>query len=157
MPKDAFICYETTTGLGYAKHLKEALRKMGKTAFVAEEDINRGERWQEIIDEAIRECKYFIVIITFPALKSEEVEREINLAQSFNRSIIPCKEGQVYRSWLSYLPIINELQQIEFEDKDELANKVLSEILKRETVKITIESVPSGADVYINGRKVGRT
>jgi hypothetical protein len=122
MPKHAFICYETTTGLGYAKHLKGALRNMGKTAFVADEDINKGEIWQEIIDEAIKDCKYFIAIVTFPALKSEEVEREINLAQSFNRAIIPCKKKQVYRSWLSYLPIINELLQIEFEDKDELAN-----------------------------------
>ena len=157
MPKDAFICYETTTGLGYAKHLKEALRKMGKTAFVADEDINKGEILQEIIDETIKECKYFIAIVTYPALKSEEVKREINLAQSFNRAIIPCKNKQVDRSSLSHLPIINELLQIDFEDKDELVNKVISEIFKRETVKITIESDPSGADVYINGRKVGRT
>ena len=28
MSKEIFICYETTTGLGYAIHLKEAPRKM---------------------------------------------------------------------------------------------------------------------------------
>jgi len=156
MNKKVFICYETTTGLGYAKHLREALRKMDRPAFVADEDIKKGEMWREIIDEAIKECKYFIVIVIFPALKSEEVEREINRAQSFKKTIIPCKEKQVYRSWLSYLPVISELHQIEFEDKNELANKVISEILKRETVKITIKSVPPGADVYINGRKIGR-
>lgn len=157
MNKDVFICYETTTGLGYAKHLGEALRKMDRSAFIADEDIKKGEVWQEIVDETIKECKYFIVIVTFPALKSEEVEREINLAQSFSRTIIPCMKKQVYRSWLSDLPVISDLNQIEFEDNEELANKVISEILKRETAKITFESVPSGADVYINGRKVGRT
>jgi len=90
------------------------------------------------------------------------VKREIDLVQNFNKNlkqkkiIIPCKEKEVYRSWLSKLPVISELQQIEFENKEDLARKVISEILKRETVKITIESVTS-ADVYVNGRKVGRT
>jgi hypothetical protein len=142
--KSIFICYETLTGLDYAKHLKKALKKIGRSAFVADEDI------------------YFLVIVTFAALESEEVKREINLVQKFNKNlkqkkiIIPCKEKEVYRSWLSKLPVISELQQIEFENKEDLARKVISEILKRETVKVTIESVPS-ADVYINGRKVGRT
>ena len=27
MNKDVFICYETTTGLSYAKHLRKALKK----------------------------------------------------------------------------------------------------------------------------------
>jgi FlaA1/EpsC-like NDP-sugar epimerase len=150
--KSIFICYETLTGLDYAKHLKKALKKIGRSAFVADEDI----------DKTIKECKYFLVIVTFAALESEEVKREINLVQKFNKNlkqkkiIIPCKEKEVYRSWLSKLPVISELQQIEFENKEDLARKVISEILKRETVKVTIESVPS-ADVYINGRKVGRT
>lgn len=81
-----FICYETTTGLSYAKHLKEALSRM-KTmlAFVAEEDIKKGEPQREIIDEAIKECTYFLVIITYPALNSEEVEREITRALSLKK------------------------------------------------------------------------
>jgi hypothetical protein len=160
MSKKVFICYETTTGLDYAKHLKEALEKTDRSAFVADEDIKKGEAWQEVIDEAIKASKYFIVIVTSPALDSKEVEREITLADrllSLKGNIIPCKEKSVYRSWLSKLPIINELQQINFESKEELARTVISEILGRETAKITFESAPSGADVYINGRKVGRT
>ena len=160
MSKKVFICYETTTGLDYAKHLKEALEKTDRSAFVADEDIKKGEAWQEVIDEAIKASKYFIVIVTSPALDSKEVEREITLADSLPRlkgNIIPCKEKSVYRSWLSKLPIINELQQINFEGKEELARNVISGILGRETTKITFKSVPSGADVYVNGRKIGRT
>ena len=156
MSKSIFICYETLTGLDYAKHLKKALKKIGRSAFVADEDIKKGEPEREDIDKTIKECKYFIVIVASAALEPEEVKREINLAQNFGRTIIPCKEKKVSRSWLSKLPVISELQQIEFENKEDLARKVISEILKRETVKVTIESVP-GADVYINGRKVGRT
>lgn len=158
MSKRVFICYETTTGLDYAKHIKEALEKTDRSTFVADEDIKKGEAWREVIDEAIKACKYFIVIVTFQALESKEVEREIKLADSLPRlkgNIIPCKEKSIYRSWLSKLPLICELQQINFESKEELARNVISEILKRETAKITFESVPSGADVYINGRKVG--
>ena len=160
MTNKVFICYETTTGLDYAKHLKEALEKTDRSAFVADEDIKKGEAGQEVIDEAIGACKYFVVIVTFPALDSKEVKREIELADSLPRlkgNIIPCKEKSVYRSWLSKSPIISELQQIDFENKEELARKVISEIYHRETTKITFISDPPGADVYINGRKIGRT
>lgn len=160
MSKKVFICYETTTGLDYAKHLKKALGKTDRSAFVADEDIKKGEAGQEVIDEAIGACKYFIVIVTFPALDSEEVEREIKLAGSLlslKGNIIPCKEKSVFRSWLSKLPIISELQQINFGSEEELARNVISGILGKETAKITFKSVPSGADVYVNGRKIGRT
>ena len=135
MSKSIFICYETTTGLDYAKHLKKALEKIGKSAFVAVEDIKKGEPGREDIDKTITECKYFIVIVTVAAPESEEVKREIDLAQKFDKTIIPCKEKENSRSWLSKLPVISELQQIEFENKEDLARKVISEILKRETVK----------------------
>ena len=135
MNKDIFICYETTTGLDYAKHLKKALEKIGQSAFVAVEDIKKGEPGREDIDKTITECKYFIVIVTVAAPESEEVKREIDLAQKFDKTIIPCKEKEDSRSWLSKLPVISELQQIEFENKEDLARKVISEILKRETVK----------------------
>jgi len=160
--KSIFICYETLTGVDYANHLKKAFKKIGRSAFVADEDIKKGEPEREDIDKTLKECKYFIVIVTFAALESEEVKREINLVQNFNKNlkqkkiIIPCKEKEVYRSWLSKLPVISELQQIEFENKEDLARRVISDIFKRETVNVTIKSVP-GADVYVNGRKIRHT
>lgn len=152
MSKEIFVCYETTTGLSYAIYLKEALRRMGKSAFVADEDIKKGEAWQEVIDKAIEQCKYFVVIITFPALESKEVKGEINFAQSFDRTIIPCKKKEVYTSRLSKLPIISGLQRIEFKNEDELANMVISEIFKREH-EVTFK-VPAGADLYVDGYKI---
>jgi 5,10-methylene-tetrahydrofolate dehydrogenase/methenyl tetrahydrofolate cyclohydrolase len=148
---NTFICYETTTGLGYAKNLRDALTRMHMSAFVAKEDIKKGEQPQEIIDEAIKGCEYFLVIITYPAINSEDVKREVTLADSLNKVIIPCKEKNVDRSWLSELPVISELQQIDFENREELANDVISEIKERETlkaiergaIKATFESIPS--------------
>jgi hypothetical protein len=135
-----FVCYETTTGLSYANHLREALSRMeNMSAFVAEEDIKKGEPQQEIIDETIKGCNYFLVIITYPALNSEEVEREITLVQSLNKVIMPCKEKNVDRSWLSELPVISKLQQIDFENKEELANKVIHAIIEKESIKAIFE------------------
>jgi|LGVF01.1.fsa_nt_gb hypothetical protein len=161
MTNKVFICYETTTGLDYAKHLKEALEKTDRSAFVAKEDIKKGEEGQKVIDEAIGACKYFVVIVTLLALDfSREVKREIVLADSLphlKRNIISCKEKSVDMSELYKLARISELQQIDFESKEELARKVITEIHGRETAKITFISDPPGADVYINGRKIGRT
>lgn len=135
-----FVCYETTTGLSYAKHLREALSRMkNMSAFVAKEDIKEGEPPQETIDDAINGCNYLLVIITFPALNSEEVERELTLAQSLNKVIMPCKEKNVDRSWLSELPVISKIQQIDFENKYELANKVIHAIIEKEYIKAIFE------------------
>jgi hypothetical protein len=160
MTNKVFICYETTTGLDYAKHLKEALEKNDRLAFVAEEDIKKGEEGQKVIDETIRTCKYFIVIVTLLALDSREVKREIVLADSLphlKRNIISCKEKSVDMSELYKLARISKLQQIDFESKEELARKVITEIHGRETASVTLITYPPGVDVYINGSNIGRT
>ncbi len=143
--KEVFICYETTTGLDYAKHVKESLKKINQSAFVAPEDIGKGEPWRKAIDGTIEACKYFVVIITDLSISSEEVKRELELASSLpslKGNIIPCKEKSVDRSRLSKLPTIHEFQQIDFESKEELARKLISELDKREPAKITSESAP---------------
>ena len=85
-----FISYETTTGLSYSSHLKEALRKINIPAFVADEDIPEGTKWGGIIDKAITDCEYFVVIMTMSAiLSSDEIKHEIELANQLNKHIIP--------------------------------------------------------------------
>jgi HEAT repeat protein len=141
--KEVFICYETTTGLDYAKHVKESLKKINQSAFVASEDIGTDEPWRKVVDGTIEACNYFVVIITDLSISSEEVKRELELASglpSLKGNIISCKEKSVDRSRLSKLPIIHEFQQIDFESKEELARKLISELNKRESAKITSES-----------------
>lgn len=151
MYKEVFICYETETGLDYAKHLKKALEKIDRSAFVAHEDGEAGEQLQEAIDGRIKACKYFVVIVTVLAIDAKakkEVKREIKVADSLphlKRNIIICKEESVDRSRLSELPRISGFRQIDFESKEELARKVITEIRKKET-QIAPESVPH--DIY---------
>jgi hypothetical protein len=148
MSKEVFICYETTTGLDYAKHLKGALENknksnINKSAFVAYEDVEVGKPPREAIDEAIESCKYFVVIVTVLAIEAEDVKREIKIADNLPHlkgNIITCREKSVDRLRLSELPIITGLQQIDFESKEELVRKVIK-IFERKT-KNTHESVP---------------
>lgn len=152
---EVFICYETRTGLSYARHLKESLKKMKRTSFVAAEDLKAGDPEEDVIREtAIKNCKYFVVVVTFLALESEEVIKEINLAGKYDKKIIPCKYIKVDRISLSKLPIIidRKLQQIDFETKEDLANIVIDAInrIEKSLISISIESCQS-ADIYVDG------
>lgn len=129
-----FICYETTTGREFAGHLKKALNRVRIDSFVADEDIPKGANWRTAIDKAIKECRYFILIITIQACYSDEVEREIKLANDFHKLVLPCKLEGINRSLTSRLPIVGEeAQQIDFTSATDLANKVTLEVFNRES------------------------
>lgn len=132
-----FISYETTTGLSYASHLKEALRKIDISAFVADEDIPKGTKWGSVIDKAITDCEYFVVIMTMIAILSpDEIKREIELANQLNKHIIPCKPYTVDRMLTRTLPLVYDLQQVDFDVKEDLADKIVTAIIKREQEKV---------------------
>lgn len=127
MKTDVFICYETTTGLSYAINLKEACGKTGMYAFVADDDIEKGRDGRVIIDQAIIDCQYFVVIMTLLAIRSsEEVVREIVFAHELGKHIIPCKPRTIDRFTTASLPVVSELQQVDFDVKEDLADKVVT-------------------------------
>jgi hypothetical protein len=127
-----FISYETTTGLEFAKHLKKSLKKQEIPSFVAEEDIEPGGASLEIIQDNLKRCRFFVLILTVTALKSTEVKKEFALAKKLNKDIIPCiKEGlgDYVEEEFKEIP---DFQYIRFETKEELANHVVETVLKRE-------------------------
>lgn len=130
------VCYETTTGKEFATHLKEALSRIRIDSFVADKDVPKGANWRATIDNAIKGCKYFVLIITIPACYSDEVKREIKLANDFHKLVLPCKLEGVDRALTSRLPLVGEeAQQIDFTSADDLANKVIQEIFNSESTK----------------------
>ncbi|MFX0117444.1 MAG: toll/interleukin-1 receptor domain-containing protein, partial [Candidatus Hodarchaeota archaeon] len=89
-----FICYETTTGLEFAKHLQKALGKHEISSFVAKADIHFGKDPSRAIRQNLEECRFFVPILTITALKSSEVRKEFLLAKKLEKYLIPCvKEG----------------------------------------------------------------
>ena len=117
--------------------MKEALRKDIFSAFVADEDVPKGTQGRNVIDEAIRDCRYFVVIMTLLAIRSsDEVKREIELANKLDKIIIPCKPRTVDRFFTSMLPVVGGLQQVDFDTKEDLADQIVTLIIKREQEKI---------------------
>lgn len=141
MKWDVFISYEKTTGLSYAINLKEALKKAEVYGFVADVDIPKGTPWSKTINEAIHYCTYFIVIMNILAIRSEQVRREIRFAEKLNKDIIPCKPRTVDRFITSMLPVVSELQQIDFDVKEDLADQVVTIITNREQEKVDRSSI----------------
>jgi hypothetical protein len=131
---DFFICYETITGVSYARHIKRALEKIGQSAFVAAEDIPGGATWREVIDEAIKDCKDFILIMTSLAVQSPEVKREIELARKLDKNIIPCRPSYVDSFNFSMFPVVRPLHRLDYDDKENLADKLIATIKKRKKI-----------------------
>ncbi len=139
---DVFICYESTTGADYAENLKKALEKREHSVFLADITIRVGKEWEEEINLALTQCKYFIVLITALTMDSEWVMKEYKKAVDLDKRIIPCRYSRIYKPETKEL---EKIQQIEFENKSELANKVIieiKEISKDERKGIKIESDP---------------
>ena len=127
-----FISYETTTGLEFAKHLQKALRKQEISSFVAGEDIAPGKAPSQTIQDNLKECKFFVLVLTITAFKSSEVRDEFSLARKLGKDIIPCvKEGLEDYIEKEFKEIL-DFQYVRFETKEELANNVAETILKRE-------------------------
>ena len=130
---DIFISYETTTGLQIAKHLKKSLKKLGLNAFVANEDIKIGNDWKNSIECAIKDCKYFVLVLTNLALGANQVHIEVDRAVEFKKQIILCRKSNVDEKGIDMaFPILSSLQRIDFGNEYELADNVIGTILERE-------------------------
>jgi len=133
---EVFICYETTTSLDLAANVKEALRKVNISAFVAQIDIPVSEDWEAKIDKCIDECKHLVVIITNVALFSNDVIREVNLAKEMGKRIIPCIHKSIRKELLEKITPFDQLMNIQgvvgFDDKYELSRLVVAALLKND-------------------------
>jgi hypothetical protein len=125
----AFICYETTTALSFARNLKTGLEKLNCNAFVAADDIPPGSDQQNYRYSVIQKAPKFILIMTFLGLTSEEVKNETNEALKHNKDLIPCIHANVKPDdFKSVFPEAGKKQWIRFKDESDLANQVTSSI-----------------------------
>jgi hypothetical protein len=125
----AFICYETTTALGFARNLKTGLKKLNCNAFVAAEDIPFGSDEKNYRYSVIQEAPKFILIMTVLGLDSEEVKNETNEALKYDKDLIPCIHANVEADdFKRAFPEVGKKQRICFKDESDLANQVTSSI-----------------------------
>ncbi len=93
----------------------------------------KGKEWRKENDEKLSACNIVILIITPAALVSSEVRREVMLANSLQKQIIPCKINDLKKDWNDLPWEIGKMDGITFETDEELRTKlygILSEIKK---------------------------
>lgn len=124
-----FISYSQEDFKAEARFLCNYLSKHIQDSDVFIDQLKpKGTKWREEIDKRLKESNIMVIILTNGALTSSEVKREISIAQSSTKVVIPCKDDLLQMSW-SDLPFsLGTVDGIEFEKKEELGRKLVGEI-----------------------------
>ncbi len=73
----------------FVGRLEDDLRSAGIETWLDVVDIATGERWDRIIQDAIRDCAYLLVVLSPNSVVSDNVLNEIDLALELNKPIYP--------------------------------------------------------------------
>jgi hypothetical protein len=102
--KAVFISHASVDGQT-ATDIKSQLQKHGIGCWKAPEDIPAGVSWEEEIVEAITRCSVFILVWSKASQSSEQTKRELALACSLEKVIIPFRieDGSLEGAFAYYL------------------------------------------------------
>src|SRR5437773_3220417 len=115
--------------------LKDELERFGCEVFVAHEDINPSQDWQEAILKSLRECDAFIPILTENFPGSDWTDQETGIAIALRKVIVPIKiRDDPYG-------FIGKIQALKWDiDDEELSFKKLVKVLMEKTL-LTVEGL----------------
>jgi hypothetical protein len=128
-PFEIFICHKKSSGKDFADHLKAGLEELGYHTFLDSKDIPKmtdgKEEWVEIRNQALRESKTFILIITHGFDLSQEVKNELKLARATgNKKFLYFRHRDIGRKIIVDLENekvdLGRQEQVSFESKEEL-------------------------------------
>jgi hypothetical protein len=131
---EVFVSYYQATGGTYADHLKKGLSNLGVNSFVDRLDVSNivkeeTDEWRLIIDKAILESKYFILLMTLGFNTRPEIIRELKYAKENKRYIIYCKDNLLPRNQIN-IDIdgksidLSKLNNVDIKDEQELLRKI---------------------------------
>lgn len=90
----------------------------------------KAKKWREENDKKLIECHLIILIITPAALQSNEVKREIKIANEMKKLILPCKMNLLNLEWEELKWGIESLDGISFKDDEDLRTSLFGEVSK---------------------------
>lgn len=122
-----FVSYSRRDAGDFANQIYEHLKE-DYDIFTDVNDIQIGDVWSNIIEANVSNCDLFIIIITYAALKSQEVEKEVLQAQKENKIIIPCIHRDVSHDDIKW--DLSSRQGVEFDEKYELSRNLYTRISK---------------------------
>jgi hypothetical protein len=133
-----FICYVHDTGGDFARHLKQSFKKRDISAFLDDDDIPKDcvkqSEWRKHRDNALRDSKSVLFIVTEGFEKSPEVIKEVSWTLEKGKSFkifrhIDLSPEIVFDSG-NEQKNLGRYYQTSFETKEELTREVLSPKVK---------------------------
>ena len=91
MPDPVVFLSHSTADRKIVDAIREALQRNGIPCWIAPENIMQGEPWPQAISRGINTCKVMLCVLSGTANQSEDVEREISLACSKRKVVIPMR------------------------------------------------------------------
>ncbi|MEH2007986.1 AAA-like domain-containing protein [Nostoc sp.] len=132
-----FLSYRSQDpDLSLAHNFYEAIKAAGHEAFMAGESIRLGEKWPQRIDEELKRCDYFLLLLSERSATSEMVTEEVRQAKELRDGsdrhkpvILPIRVNLPWSTPLNY-DLRGYLQQIQQREWNSPADtpKILQEI-----------------------------
>jgi hypothetical protein len=97
MSADIFISHSSKDA-DIAKTICGALEKRGLACWIASRDVAPGQNFQEAIVLAIRAVKVMVLVFSDNANNSDEIKKELALANRYNLVVIPARVEDVVPS-----------------------------------------------------------
>lgn len=85
---DVFLSYSRKDH-ATAAELKRRIEDLGYQVWLDTEDIGGGNLWRSQIVEGIEKCRLYAVVLTAHSVNSDNVRREMDLARSNHKPILP--------------------------------------------------------------------
>ncbi len=124
-----FISYSQDDFLGRARKIRNYLAKVISNSYVYIDQMKlKGDDWRAMNDSELLKSDLMVLVITPAVLQSDQVKREIGLAQKSKIRILPCKHDDLQMSW-NDLPLdLGKIDGVEFEDDEILKTRLYREI-----------------------------
>lgn len=111
MQERIFVSYSTNDA-PLANKMVEYLESNGRRCWIAPRDIASGLDYSDVITNALKECSVVVLVFSRHSAASQFVKKEITLAVSFNKRILPLRISQVDISGGWHF-LLNNVQWIE--------------------------------------------
>jgi len=124
---DIFISSSSKINRGWVEEFASALKDAGITNFFDVGDIKPGERWQEVTENALRDSRTLVLILSGSSDVSPNLFFELGVALADRKKIIPVVSDDI--DWKKIDPILAKFQFLK-ESSGREAGKKVAEILE---------------------------
>ena len=126
--KRVFLSYSRRNKT-FAERLARDLNDAGLDVWVDWRQIQGGEIWQQEIFNGIERSDFLIVALSPPAVKSEWVQREVNMAREQGKIIVPVMAVNAFKE-LEETEALRWLLDVQFVDFDGRYEEAFPELLE---------------------------